>query len=154
MTRVRFAILVLLLGMAQADAQSFEPPGTSEVRELIRDRLDDAGMQLPTVNSLVRSIPRTAGGSSAGGVSSHKNRLQYVPNADEIPIETAVSAYPDPAPPAQEIGSGAPPISTCGGVGCTPSGGLVRPRTVHVNGYTRRDGTYVAPYVRAAPRRR
>jgi hypothetical protein len=29
-----------------------------------------------------------------------------------------------------------------------------RPKTVNVRGYTRRDGTYVAPYTRSAPRRR
>jgi hypothetical protein len=36
----------------------------------------------------------------------------------------------------------------------SPSDSEYRPKTVNVRGYTRRDGTYVAPHTRSAPRRR
>ena len=42
----------------------------------------------------------------------------------------------------------------CSGYGCygTPSTANGQPRTTTVSGYTRSDGTYVAPYVRSTPR--
>lgn len=45
----------------------------------------------------------------------------------------------------------APSTSTCSGYGCagTLSTTNGQPRTETVNGYTRRDGTYVAPHVRS-----
>lgn len=50
------------------------------------------------------------------------------------------------APPAPQ--SSSPP---CSGMGCygQPSSATGRPRTATVRGYTRRDGTYVAPYTRS-----
>jgi hypothetical protein len=64
------------------------------------------------------------------------------------------------SPTSRPIGSGAAPTGACGDSPCgarpaqsiiSPSGAL---KTQWVNGYVRRDGTYVAPYARAPARRR
>ena len=64
-------------------------------------------------------------------------------SSNRAPAYTAPrSSYTAPAAPA------------CSGYGCygTPSTANGQPRTTIVSGYTRTDGTYVAPYARSTPR--
>lgn len=63
-------------------------------------------------------------------------------------------SYSPPSYSAPRPLYGSSPSSTCSGYGCygAPSATTGAPRTNTVNGYIRRDGTYVAPYVRSSPR--
>lgn len=60
-------------------------------------------------------------------------------------------AQPSYAPPSYAPSTSAPPA--CSGYSCygQPSSTTGRARTERVDGYTRRDGTYVAPYYRSRP---
>ena len=87
-------------------------------------------------------------------------KSRYVVGANGTPLELGASAETDPSPEAQSGSSSSsltPSLSlsyACRNGGCSASGSPATPRTVYVSGYMRRNGTYVAPYVRAAPRGR
>lgn len=67
---------------------------------------------------------------------------QFVFNADGTPVQLGVRSE-QRTEVDRLYGNGNPPScgSACAGA----------PKTVHVDGYTRKDGTYVEPYYRAAP---
>ena len=87
-------------------------------------------------------------------------KSRYVVGANGTPLELGASAETDPSPEAQSGSSSSsltPSLSlsyACRNGGCSASGSPATLRTVYVSGYTRRNGTYVAPYFRTAPRGR
>lgn len=70
------------------------------------------------------------------------------------PTRAPAPAYTAPSYTAPRSAYSAPAAPACSGYGCygTPSTANGQPRSTTVNGYTRRDGTYVAPYARSNPR--
>ena len=58
-----------------------------------------------------------------------------------------------PEPPAPSAPSAQTPEVSPSNSVATYAPGPNRPKTVHVNGYTKKDGTKVAPYTRSSPRR-
>ena len=75
--------------------------------------------------------------------STYDNRSSYSAPAYRAPSFSAPQPFMRaPAPPS---------ANSCTGLGCygEPSSANGRPRTSTVNGYVRRDGTYVAPYARS-----
>lgn len=76
--------------------------------------------------------------------STYDNRSSYSAPSYRAPSYSA----PQPLYGSSNSSSSS---SSCSGLGCygEPSTANGRPRTETVNGYTRRDGTYVAPYARS-----
>jgi len=81
------------------------------------------------------------------------------PHVRSSPNGTTADNYRAPASPsyvAPRPTYATPPATTpCSGDGCygQPSSSTGAPRTNRVEGYTRSDGTYVAPYYRSSPQR-
>jgi hypothetical protein len=85
-----------------------------------------------------------------------KSRFGINPDGSSLELGAPAQLEPDRV---QEAGAGAALVRPCDGGSCRFGGisagaGAGRAKTVQVNGYTRKDGTFVAPYVRSAPRRR
>jgi len=84
---------------------------------------------------------------------------QGFPNGDAAPERS--TPLTDESLPAAQLSDDedpshrARPIDAAAGAGYVPSVGADHPvgGPVHVRGYTRKNGTYVAPYTRRAPRR-
>lgn len=74
-------------------------------------------------------------------------------------LQSRLRAYeqPAPTPPPAPVAAAAPIPVTPRAVPLTAPGEISsitgRPKTVPVSGYTRKDGTYVAPYYRSPPSR-
>lgn len=80
-------------------------------------------------------------------------KSRFVFNADGTPAEFGVGSN-DKQAPLVATGGGRSTDACCGaGYGATGPA-MKRPKTQHVSGYVRGNGTVVAPYVRGAPRRR
>ena len=110
---------------------------------------------------ILGSVPALAQSSVLDLSKPMTGKSRYGINSDGSPLELGV---PAPAPaqtdldPGQQPRSGAAVVGPCGGTACGSAsagtaGGAGRPKTEHVSGYTRKDGTHVGSYMRA-PRRR
>ncbi len=80
------------------------------------------------------------------------------PHTRSSPNNTTTDNYggyraPQASPPTYVAPRAPAPATTCSGYGCygQPSTANGQPRTNEVSGYTRSDGTYVAPYYRSSP---
>jgi hypothetical protein len=87
-------------------------------------------------------------------------KSRHAINSDGSPLELGAPAQVEPDPILQpQPESGGAIGARCGGGACRSGGisagvGAERPKTVHVNSYTRKDGTFVGSHMRSAPRRR
>jgi hypothetical protein len=104
------------------------------------------------------AVAMVAAGSASAQVSVRghiRSDGTYVaPHIRSSPNNTTAdnySAYRAPPPPPVYRAPTPPPASACEGYSCygQPSATTGQPRTESVSGYTRRDGTYVAPYYRS-----
>lgn len=75
-------------------------------------------------------------------VVAEAQRENPIPSAPVVVPASTPSQPPAYSPPEPVQSYTSPPVSSGGG------------KTVHVRGYTRKDGTYVAPHTRSAPRRK
>lgn len=82
--------------------------------------------------------------SSPNSTTSDNYSAYRTPNAPASTYNAPRPLYSTPSPP---------PATTCTGYSCygQPSTANGQPRTNEVSGYTRSDGTYVAPYYRSSP---
>jgi hypothetical protein len=99
----------------------------------------------------VRSAPPDALRSPPLTVRRTQPAVQPEPTHNPFAIIPSVHQPPVYVQPVQPVLPGCTTSGSCYG---DISIGTGRPRTVHVRGYTRRDGTYVRPHYRSAPRRR
>ena len=106
---------------------------------------------------ILGSVPALAQSSMIDLSKPMTGKSRYGINPDGSPLELGVPAQPD-LDPRQQPQSGAAVVGPCSGAACgsagsAAGGGSGRPKTEHVSGYTRKDGTHVGSYMRA-PRRR
>lgn len=82
---------------------------------------------------------------SAPNNSTYDNRSAYSTPSYRAP------SYNAPQPLYGSSRPSGTPASSCSGLGCYGESSTAngRPRTTTVDGYVRRDGTYVAPYARS-----
>lgn len=117
------------------------------------------------LKSLIACVALLAAGSASAQVSvggyTRSNGTYVAPHVRSAPnsspydnygsrsSQSSASSYATPRP--LYGASPNPSSSTCSGYGCygQPSATTGAPRTQSVSGYTRRDGTYVAPYYRS-----
>src|SRR5258708_27809416 len=82
-------------------------------------------------------------------------KSRFVFNSDGTPVEFGAHAQTTPhaAPRSDTPAPEAQPASGVTVISTSSNGYSVGPTTMQVRGYTRRDGTYVSPYLRTAPYR-
>ncbi|HVE56004.1 MAG TPA: DUF4236 domain-containing protein [Pyrinomonadaceae bacterium] len=89
-------------------------------------------------------------GNSKGWM--HGNTIRYV-NNEEISAPVPTTNYLKTLPSPDLSTTNYPDTTNSYSVPSNPKTYDYGPKTVYVRGYTRRNGTYVAPYMRRAPRR-
>jgi micrococcal nuclease len=99
---------------------------------------------------------RAAGYTHSADYQRHREREQQALSGGSQPYVSAGATAPGPSGISPPRSSGGPPPSSDMFMSSPRSSGSPPPpgRDVDVRGYTRRDGTYVPPHTRSAPRSR
>ena len=137
---IRSALLFLLLAATAARADSIDDAEAKRrgvpVDQVIAERQRDRALQ--QVQDLQKQVD-----SLKAQVAALKR-----PASNDAPA-TAPAPTADAQPASETPGTGAP-LPSPSSPSSDPS--AADDKTVHVSGYTRKDGTYVAPYDRRSPR--
>lgn len=104
------------------------------------------------------SVPGLAQSSVLDFSKPMTGKSRFGINPDGSPLELGAPSQLE-SDQVQQPGSDAAVVRPCDGGSCRFGGigagaGMGRPKTVQVNSYTRKDGTFVGSHTRSAPRRR